>query len=88
MSQSSQGDGLTNEQRAWAFLEEDGLEIADEQNVAALMAVGFRTKQRFLRSIKISAAADGALVKKLQASLGDLDWLLLLDYLKEQGLAV
>jgi hypothetical protein len=89
MSQTSQGGSASKEELAWAFLEEEDLDIADEDNVKVLLSVGFRTKPRFLRSIRMSGAADRlAMLDMLKAGLGMSDYIIFHSYLKGLGLEV
>lgn len=89
MSQSSQAGGLSREEQARAFLAEEDLEIDDDDNVAALLAIGFKSKTRFIRSIKISSAEDRTrLLAPLRQSMGSTDFLIFQGYLKGLGLEV
>lgn len=89
MSQSQGGGAsLSKEEQARAFLAEEGLEIDDDENVAALLAIGFKTKTRFIRSIRISSQDDRAkLLGTLKDSMG-MDFVIFQSYLKDLGLDV
>ena len=78
--------GATKEQAAFDFLSEPDLDIADEENVAALIGIGFKTKARFIRNMRVSDR------KQREKILADLEVGMKLDiqtmrqYLKDNGI--
>lgn len=71
---------VSKEEQAREFLEE--LDIADEENVQALLSVGFKSKNRFLKTLPNLAEEDRKeILDELKAAMGRVDFLVLSKYL-------
>jgi len=80
---ASQGTAQeARELEAEAFLGEDDLDIAEPENVEALLSVGFRTKKKFLSRLPhCDQVTRDKILADLQAKMEPLDYGVLRAYL-------